>query len=328
MISGIIKPTKIVMKATSLLTLLLSITIWVNGQDKDIEAQMHYTSAEDKYSKGGIQNYEDCFEELGKAESILGKTNSKILYLKIKALSSIAKLNETYYSYDTYYYYDIDTCLKTFFNITDAKSYPVEKYTEILNIKDLFQKRGKYFKEDAFVKFKTLEYKNSDTALLRHARFLIKYTMEKFLINKNQALDESNYEYDYRPAGFADSATLYPEFTKAQTILHRLSHNGYLDAMETLVDYDWMLDYNEWENNKYKHYLPFYGRCPHLEKDEEYLKKLIAADKWWYMYGLCEIYGSLANQDDLDKKQRKEFRNMANLWEKQYNEAEKKNKKK
>lgn len=94
--------------------------------------------------------------------------------------------------------------------------------------------------------------------------------------------------------------------------------------MQELVDVDWKLDHRDWEDNKYKHYLPFYGRCPHLEKDKGFLEKLIAADKWWYMYDLCEVYRSLANQDDLDKKQRKEFHNMANLWEKKYDEAKKK----
>ncbi|MBN8880639.1 MAG: hypothetical protein J0I32_24070 [Sphingobacteriales bacterium] len=100
--TGIIKPIKSGTKAVALLLFFLLVFIWVNGQSKDLEAQMHYTTAEDKYTKGGIQNFEDCFEELGKTEAILGKTNPRILYLKIKALSEIAKLNETYYFYDSY----------------------------------------------------------------------------------------------------------------------------------------------------------------------------------------------------------------------------------
>lgn len=316
----IIKPIKFVAKAVVLLPLLLLVFIWANGQDKDLEAQMHYTTAEDKYTKGGIQNFEDCFEELGKTEIILGITNPRILYLKVKALSEIAKLSEPYYFYDTYYYYDIDTCLKTFFKITDAKSYPVEKYTEILNIRDLFQKRGQFFGAGYFDNFKTLHYKKSDTALIGHAQFLWAYTKEKFLINRSQASYEGKpslfvSNYNYRKYGFSDSALMYPELQKARQILLELSNKENTEAMYFLVQLDEMLDYKDWEGDPLAQY------STRLVGDEKFLQKLAETGDISSMRLLSKVYQSYANNILSSKKERKEAMRISRDWEKKADEA-------
>lgn len=317
MISGIIKPLKIVMKRISLLSSLLFVFVWTNGQDKDLEAQMHYTSAEDKYTKGTIQNYEDCFDELGKAEALLGKTNPKILYLKIKALSSVIKLNEPYYFHDGYYYYDIDTCLKTFFNITDAKSYPAEKYTEILNIKDLFKKRGFSHKE-YFDTLKMSFYKNSDDGLLGHAQFLWACTKEFFLNDKSQAASDGKTGYflsphNFREHGFSDSAELFPEFLRARKILIELSKKGNIDAMFYLAQADAMLDYKYWESD--------IRSSPRLEADEKFLQKLAETGNISSMRLLSRVYQSYANNILSSKKDRKEASRVSKDWEKKANNA-------
>lgn len=116
-----------------IISTLLSCAVWtISAQDKDVEAQVYYLNAERAFDTSGFVN---CILELNKAEKALGATNSKILYLKVKALSNI-------YSLHYPLAYMMDTCLKAFFKITDAKKYPIEKYGEIINIKNKFNGFG------------------------------------------------------------------------------------------------------------------------------------------------------------------------------------------
>ena len=128
------------------------------SQDNETVAQINYTKAEEFYNQQTFQGYEQCIEALAKAEKALGNTNSKILYLKLKALSGSA---QGYYFYN----YDIDTTLSAFFKITDAKKYPLDKYAEIVNIRDTME----LIKEENPEKYKTYNtpsYKETDAALV------------------------------------------------------------------------------------------------------------------------------------------------------------------
>lgn len=109
-----------------LLLIFASTSMIVKAQDKNAEAIVHYTKAEDFYNQGTFLGAENCIEELAEAEDILGSTNSKILFLKIMAAS---KFHENYYAYNNIIW------LKTFFKITDVKTFPADKYAAIINSK-------------------------------------------------------------------------------------------------------------------------------------------------------------------------------------------------
>jgi TPR repeat protein len=97
-----------------------------HSQDKDAEAKVHYLTAEESFNKGTLAGAEECTRELRDAEISLGTTNAKILYLKIKA-------EYKFYPY-LYNEYALIISLKTFFKITDANTFPSDKYTEIVKI--------------------------------------------------------------------------------------------------------------------------------------------------------------------------------------------------
>jgi len=122
------------MKKIYIITIfLISINAKINSQDKNIEAITYYTNAEDYFNKNTVVDYDNCLKELRKAEKILETTNSKILYLKIKALNEFRILTD-------YYDTEIDSSLASFFKLTDAKEYPLEKYSEIVKISDQYNK--------------------------------------------------------------------------------------------------------------------------------------------------------------------------------------------
>src|SRR5262245_41562001 len=98
------------MQKISCIISFICLCITCSGQDKDAEARVNYTNAEDLYNKGTYLEAEKCIEELKKAEDLLGSTNPKILYLKIMAADRF---------YDGYYRYDRIIWLQQFFKLAD-----------------------------------------------------------------------------------------------------------------------------------------------------------------------------------------------------------------
>jgi len=96
------------------------------SQDKDVEAIYHYTQAEELYNKGDVLDYMEALSELQKAEKLLKGTNPKIMYLKLLAMEKGTYL---------YYSYDIDTTLQYFFRTVDSKTFPTEKYMDLVKLK-------------------------------------------------------------------------------------------------------------------------------------------------------------------------------------------------
>lgn len=134
--------------------------------DKEIEAKLRFTNAEEYFNEGSLIGYENSLIELTNAETILNKTNSKILYLKIKSLNNLYSEN------DFYYVYDLDTALKLFFSVTNSKEYPIEKYSEILNIKNSFISFQKLIGEQ-FKSINSPQYKNNSSICLQKGMSLL-----------------------------------------------------------------------------------------------------------------------------------------------------------
>ena len=111
-----------------LISIILVLNTFVNAQDKNSEAIMRYTMAEEYYNRETIDGYLLCINELGKAEEKLGSTNAKILELKIKALSKYVMNTKEITGL-----YTIDSCFNKFFSLADPKIYPQEKYIQMMN---------------------------------------------------------------------------------------------------------------------------------------------------------------------------------------------------
>ena len=114
-----------------LISIILVLNTFVNAQDKNSEAIMRYTMAEEYYNRETIDGYLLCINELGKAEEKLGSTNAKILELKIKALSKYVMNTKEITGL-----YTIDSCFNKFFSLADPKIYPQEKYIQMMKLKD------------------------------------------------------------------------------------------------------------------------------------------------------------------------------------------------
>lgn len=123
----------LILKFTLTIVLLVPFSLLTNAQDKDLMAQNYYLQAEDAYNK---RSWHTCKELLEKAEIALGKTNSKILDLKIRDINELLKSNSLLSNETIKYQSELKNNIDTFFQITNSATYPKEKYFTILNIQD------------------------------------------------------------------------------------------------------------------------------------------------------------------------------------------------
>lgn len=205
------------MKRISLILLILSLHSSVFAQDKDAEAKVHYIRAEEYFNTGTYYGAEMCIEELENAEKSLGTTNSKILYLKIIAAHKL--------DLSSYYWYDKIMWLKNFFMITDSKTFPFEKYAEILKIND------KFF--HLFVKDVDFEKKVKDSSYIANSPELspnFKFSAEaQFKLGDVIISDRKNTTKS------DDSNALYDEcYERANMYFRSSANSGNTEAMIAL----------------------------------------------------------------------------------------------
>jgi len=98
---------------------------FVQAQSSEVLAKSAMLNAEQAFSEG---DFEKCIENLDKAIDILGQTNSRIQYLKVKSYIEIGK--EWPWEKDKWILAKI--ALKLFFAVTPENSYVPEKYEEML----------------------------------------------------------------------------------------------------------------------------------------------------------------------------------------------------
>lgn len=110
---------------------------------KDMKALAMYNKAETAYQS---ELYEEALDDINQAETILGKTNSKILYLKVNILNQLAKIDNTKVV-------PLKRAINQFYQLTDQSTYPSQKYMDIVNIELDLNKKLKE-EEDAYAKLK------------------------------------------------------------------------------------------------------------------------------------------------------------------------------
>ena len=103
------------MKHATLIFLLL-IANFCFAQDKETQAQATYMAAEDAYNSS---NFQKAYDKLVATENILGKSNAKIEYLKVKSLVELKKYSEA------------KTELSKYFDVASG-SKGSEKYQEMM----------------------------------------------------------------------------------------------------------------------------------------------------------------------------------------------------
>lgn len=100
------------------------------SQDKEKEAQYYFTKAETFYNEG---SFVEAFNALVDCENVLGKSNSKILYMRIKSSDGAYKARP-----DSIFVNNIKLDINLFFEITNADNYPATKYFEIIDLKKTY----------------------------------------------------------------------------------------------------------------------------------------------------------------------------------------------
>ena len=94
------------------------------SQETDSLAKVLYTQAQIEYANG---EYNDALVHIKITEIAIEGATSKTLYLRIKILDQITNTDKTYLS-------DLQSALRTFFEITDKAKCPADKYQEMSDI--------------------------------------------------------------------------------------------------------------------------------------------------------------------------------------------------
>jgi hypothetical protein len=107
-------------------------------QDNELKAIAYYTKAEEAFN---TNNWEETIGRLTSAESALGTTNSKILYLKVNALNKLCDIN-------LWYLDSMKRVCDRFFAVTNKDDFPTEKYLDIVNISIAIPDKQKKYEDD------------------------------------------------------------------------------------------------------------------------------------------------------------------------------------
>lgn len=136
MIFGIIKKIKTMKKLLLILYLIIGYSISTYAQN-DLKAKIEFEEAEKAYN---ANDFSSSLDRLIGAEKLLGKTNSKILYLKILSQNQIITSNP----YEDYGIIENirKNCI-AYMKLTDKKADLYDKYKEVYKIKQDTEQYGK-----------------------------------------------------------------------------------------------------------------------------------------------------------------------------------------
>ena len=122
----------------------LLITSNVIAQSDEIKAKSEYFAAEEEYNN---DNYQQCIAHLNTTESLLGSTNTRILYLKIKAYCNLEEYSKAYEAQKKYFELATDPDDPKFNEIVRLLS-KINKYAA----SEFFEKANKSYKNGNYDK--------------------------------------------------------------------------------------------------------------------------------------------------------------------------------
>src|SRR5690554_5007435 len=126
------------MKKTILITAFLFSFVFAYAQNKEVDAIAAFQIAEESFEN---QNYTDALRYVSDAQSILGKANGKILYLKIQILEELSKTNPDYL-------FEQRSAITEFENIADKEQFSQEKRIAIAKKKIFLKDEIEAFQEN------------------------------------------------------------------------------------------------------------------------------------------------------------------------------------
>jgi hypothetical protein len=112
------------MKKNVLLLFLLATGFVIQAQDNNAQAIVYYNKAEAAYNNAA---YEDVLNYLDQAETLLGASNSKLLFLKIQTLNLLSKIDDSRLI-------QLKQVITQFYQSIDQNTYPKDKLMEITSI--------------------------------------------------------------------------------------------------------------------------------------------------------------------------------------------------
>ena len=229
--SGIIKDKLFSCINWTFLFLLFGTSILSYGQDNNAIAQSYFIKAEDAFNN---ENFLYCHELLDKASDALGHDNSKILYLKIlSAYDAIQKQS------DFKYFNEIKKELADFFTLTDSKTYPEEKYLQIVAVKEEVDKWENPFRKIPSTSITDINGQKIKTAELSNngKPFIISFwaTWCKPCINEFNAIGKVYADWQ-KETGVKLIAVSIDHASSSQNILPMMKSNAW--DYEVLFDPD------------------------------------------------------------------------------------------
>jgi|SRR5690554_3172212 len=126
------------MKKTILITAFLFSFVFAYAQNKEVDAIAAFQIAEESFEN---QNYTDALRYVSDAQSILGKANGKMLYLKIQILEELSKTNPDYL-------FEQRSAITEFENIADKEQFSQEKRIAIAKKKIFLKDEIEAFQEN------------------------------------------------------------------------------------------------------------------------------------------------------------------------------------
>lgn len=120
-------------KLAIIILLLLSTSLFVHAQNKEIEAIAVYQMAEENFD---AKNYDGALKHIKTTKTILGTANCKILYLEVQILEELSKANPEYLK-------DLQSAIHAFEQAPDIDQFSQEKRVEVAKIKISVEDRVK-----------------------------------------------------------------------------------------------------------------------------------------------------------------------------------------
>jgi hypothetical protein len=109
---------------------ILLLAVPVCAQENDSLAKITYAVAKSSFADG---RYKDAIAAIKYSEIYAGGPSSRSLYFRIRALNELSNTDISYLP-------ELQSAITRFMEVTDRNSYPIEKYQEIITIRDSKEK--------------------------------------------------------------------------------------------------------------------------------------------------------------------------------------------
>lgn len=211
------------------------------AQMNQAEAKAAYLLAEESFASS---NWESTINYLEQCKSLLGTTNSKILYLKLLAQVEIAKSNPEHYN-------EVIKTITDFENAPDVKNYNEDKVIEVMKLKlQVKEWQAANQREQKSISEANEKYSNSIQTILKkeflnlplkvsYSGLLEKQKDHPFLKNKHNGKEENFYKgyitnYNYKNFIYYSFAGSLAVHVKADQVHgYRLISQAYNSDKET-----------------------------------------------------------------------------------------------